>query len=224
VSLTAGRSTVIRTEFEITRIAVTNPAVADATVVESREILIDGKAPGTVSLIVWSRTDGSIRPGRRACRHDAAATAATAVPRRRHPGQRHRRSDHPVRSVSSNTVSLRAAEIAQASSSKVKLINMLQLPSGQESQQVMLQVRFAEVNRRALMELGANFVVTRQTTQGAPQHGSSRRRTSTIRRPAASSSAIFSISSSSTVGRLGRDRQAPSRAAFQSLAEQTDRL
>ena len=38
---------------------------------------------------------------------------------------------------------------------------MLQLPSGQESQQVMLQVRFAEVNRRALTELGANFVVNR---------------------------------------------------------------
>ena len=64
--------------------------------------------------------------------------------------------------VSSNNVSLRAAEIAQASSAKVKVINMLQLPSGQESQQVMLQVRFAEVNRRALTELGANFFVNRR--------------------------------------------------------------
>ena len=43
---------------------------------------------------------------------------------------------------------------------------MLQLPSGQESQQVMLQVRFAEVNRRALTELGANFVVTAQDYAG----------------------------------------------------------
>ena len=33
VSLTAGRSTVLTTDFDITRIAVTNPAVADATVV-----------------------------------------------------------------------------------------------------------------------------------------------------------------------------------------------
>ena len=31
---------------------------------------------------------------------------------------------------------------------------MLQLPGGSESQQVMLQVRFAEVNRQALTELG----------------------------------------------------------------------
>src|SRR5258705_9797041 len=53
VELTAGRSTVLTTDFDITRIAVTNPAVADATVVQPREILIDGKAAGTVSLIVW---------------------------------------------------------------------------------------------------------------------------------------------------------------------------
>ncbi len=57
VKLTAGRSTVINTAFEITRIAVTNPAVADAVVVQPREILIDGKAHGTVSLIVWGRAD-----------------------------------------------------------------------------------------------------------------------------------------------------------------------
>src|SRR4051812_29996473 len=53
VSLTAGRSTVLATDFNISRIAITNPAIADATVVSPREILIDGKAPGTISLIVW---------------------------------------------------------------------------------------------------------------------------------------------------------------------------
>src|SRR6187401_2510203 len=51
--LTAGRSTVLTVDFDITRLAVTNPAVADATVVQPREILIDGKAPGTISLILW---------------------------------------------------------------------------------------------------------------------------------------------------------------------------
>src|SRR6266700_1837102 len=53
ITLTAGRSTVLPADFDITRIAVTNPAVADAVVVQPREVLIDGKAPGTVSLIVW---------------------------------------------------------------------------------------------------------------------------------------------------------------------------
>src|SRR5687768_14724001 len=53
IVLTAGRSTVLATDYDITRIAITNPAIADATVVQPREILIDGKAPGTVSLIIW---------------------------------------------------------------------------------------------------------------------------------------------------------------------------
>ena len=58
-------------------------------------------------------------------------------------------------SVSSNAVMLRAGEIADGERRrKLKVINMLQLPGGSESQQVMLQVRFAEVNRRALQELG----------------------------------------------------------------------
>jgi pilus assembly protein CpaC len=53
VSLTTGRSAVLTTDFDITRIAVTNPAIADALVVQPREVLIDGKAPGTISLIIW---------------------------------------------------------------------------------------------------------------------------------------------------------------------------
>ena len=53
VQLTAGRSTVLSTPFDVTRIAVTSPDVADAVVVQPREILIDGKKAGTVSLIVW---------------------------------------------------------------------------------------------------------------------------------------------------------------------------
>ena len=56
--LTAGRSTVLATAFDITRIAVTNPAIADAVVVQPREVLIDGKSAGTVSLIVWGATSG----------------------------------------------------------------------------------------------------------------------------------------------------------------------
>src|SRR5260370_30375184 len=53
IPLTTGRSTVILTAYDITRIAITNPGIADAVVVQPREILIDGKAPGTVSLTVW---------------------------------------------------------------------------------------------------------------------------------------------------------------------------
>ncbi len=54
--LTTGRSTVLTTDFDVVRIAVTNPAIADALVVSPREVLVDGKGPGTVSLIIWGAT------------------------------------------------------------------------------------------------------------------------------------------------------------------------
>ena len=209
--LTAGRSTVLRTEFDIIRIAVTNPAVADAVVVQNREILVDGKSPGTISLIVWSNTDRKhydlvVEP---------AITTLQQQLRALFPGEDVTVSatdDAIILSgaVSSNTVALRAAEIAQASSAKVKVINMLQLPSGQESQQVMLQVRFAEVNRRALTELGTSFAVNRAdyggriTTQQFPTPEPRRRSEQRIRLQRFPERVLFQPRRG-----LGSDRQAP---------------
>jgi pilus assembly protein CpaC len=175
IVLTAGRSTVLTTDFDITRIAVTNPAVADAVVVQPHEVLIDGKGPGTVSLIVWGSD------GRR--QYDVVVDPGVSALEQRlqslFPGEDVQVSvnDEAIilsGHVSSNAVSLRAAEIAASTAANAKVVNLLQLPGGSESQQVLLQVRFAEVSRRALMELGASLFtgpngykdyVARSTTQ-----------------------------------------------------------
>lgn len=158
VVLTAGRSTVLTTDFNISRIAVTNPTIADATVVQPREILVDGKAPGTISLIIWGDS--------RRVQYDLVVEPPVSTLQQRmqalFPGEDitvNVSDDALILSgrVSSTDVMLRAGEIAQGSSAKLKLINLLQVPGGSESQQVLLQVRFAEVNRRALQELGISL-------------------------------------------------------------------
>src|SRR5207253_573058 len=53
VMVVVGGSTVLKTDFPITRFALNNPAVADATVVDPKQLLVDGKGAGSVSLIVW---------------------------------------------------------------------------------------------------------------------------------------------------------------------------
>ena len=175
IVLTAGRSTVLATSFDITRIAVTNPAVADAVVVQPREVLIDGKSPGTVSLIIWgmgtrAQYDVVVEPGVTTLQQKLQALF---------PGEdisATLNDDALILSgnVSATSVMLRAGEIAQASAPKLKVINLLRLPGAAGSQQVMLQVRFAEVNRRAIQELGVNLFmgpngendyVARTTTQ-----------------------------------------------------------
>jgi len=163
VRLTAGRSTVVATDFNITRIAITDAGVADAVVVQPREILIDGKKPGTVSLIVWAadrrkQYDVVVEP---------AITTLEQHLQALFPGENIAISvsDEAIMlsgQVSSTNVMLRAGEIATASASKAKVINLLQVPGGSASQQVMLQVRFAEVNRRTLQELGLSLFALRQ--------------------------------------------------------------
>jgi pilus assembly protein CpaC len=130
--------------------------------VQAREILIDGKKPGTVSLIVWgsgSRTQYNI----------VVEQPTTSLEQQLHtlfPGE-----DVTVGTnegatilsghVSSTNVMLRMGEIATASMPKAQIINLLQVPGGSESQQVMLQVRFAEVNRRLLTDAGLGLFVAR---------------------------------------------------------------
>lgn len=167
VHVTAGRSTVVATDFDVTRIAVTNPEVADAVVVQPREVLVDGKKPGTVSLILWASSnrkqyDIVVEP---------AITALEQQLQALFPGEDIAVSTNDEAivlsgHVSSTSVMLRAAEIATASTSKAKIINMLQVPGGSESQQVMLQVRFAEVNRKALTELGLSLFMSRARAAG----------------------------------------------------------
>jgi pilus assembly protein CpaC len=167
VVLTAGRSLVLPTDFNITRIALTNPAVADAVVVAPREVLIDGKTAGTISLIIWGAAQR--------VQYDLVVEPAIPTIQQQlqtlFPGENIQvnvSDDATVLSgqVSSTNVMLRAAEIAQAASAKRAVINMLQVPGGSESQQVLLQVRFAEVNRRVLSELGVNFFLARQNWDG----------------------------------------------------------
>ena len=162
VVVTAGRSTVLATQDDVTRIAVTNPDIADAVVVEPREILIDGKKAGTISLIVWS---GSSRKNYDLVVEPAITTLEQHL-QALFPGEaiQIKVSEEAIilsGLVSSTAVMLKAAEIARASTSKAQIINMLEVPGGSESQQVMLQVRFAEVNRRAISEAGIALFANR---------------------------------------------------------------
>jgi len=163
ILLTAGRSTVVSTDFDITRIAVTNPLIADAVVVKPREVLVDGKGAGTVSLIIWG---ADIRK-----QYDVVVDAGVSLLQQNFQDL-FRGEDINVSvtensvilsgSVSNNDVMLRSAEIARAAFPKSSIVNMLQLPGGSPSNQVMLQVRFAEVNRNAFLQAGLNLFANHQ--------------------------------------------------------------
>ena len=58
IDLLVGRSTILNVGSAIARVSLTVPDVADAMVTAPQELLIHGKAPGTISLFVWDRAGG----------------------------------------------------------------------------------------------------------------------------------------------------------------------
>ena len=148
----------LNTPFDVTRIAVTNPAIADAVVVQPREVLIDGKGPGTVSLIVWGANDRRqhdvvVDPG-----DHASADVSKSSSRVKTSAAMNEESIILTGSVSSNAIMLRAGEIADGCRQD-RCHQHAAASRRLESQQVLLQVRVAEVNRRAIKELGVSFFV-----------------------------------------------------------------
>lgn len=53
LDITAARSRCFRTKKKLLRVSVSDPTVADVAVVSEHEFIVNGKAPGAVSLIIW---------------------------------------------------------------------------------------------------------------------------------------------------------------------------
>jgi Flp pilus assembly secretin CpaC len=54
IAVTVNKSVVIRLPKRATRVAVTQPQIAEVVVTAPDELLINGKAVGTTSLVVWT--------------------------------------------------------------------------------------------------------------------------------------------------------------------------
>jgi pilus assembly protein CpaC len=165
------KSLLINTTERLKRISVSDPTVAFATVVTPTQILVHGRSPGEVSLLIWDELERSRSFDLRV---DVDVSACAEEERRVFPDEQI--SVSPSRAaivlsghVSTEDVAKRAGELASAYSKNV--INVLTFgPVG--AQEVLLEVKFAEVDRAALTQLGINVfsngaanVVGTSTTQ-----------------------------------------------------------
>jgi len=154
-----GKSLLINTTERLKRISVTDPAIAFAQVITPTQILVHGKSPGEVSLLIWDELE---RYRSFDLRVDVDVSACAEEERRVFPEEQI--TVTPSRAaivlsghVSTEDVAKRAGDLANAYSPKV--VNVLTFgPVG--AQEVLLQVKFAEVDRSALTQLGVNFIST----------------------------------------------------------------
>ena len=153
-----GNSSVVMHGSVLDRVSIGNPEIADAVVVSAQEVVVNGKAAGTTSLLLWDRAGG------RAV-YQVRVTADAPMLEREFrtlfPGE-----DIRARAVG-NTVILegevedplmaqRAVSVAQGLGQDVTVLDHISVP---RPNQVLVQVRFAEVSRNALQELGTNLLV-----------------------------------------------------------------
>jgi len=147
LSVARGASLLLTNPFSLERVALGDPAIAEANAVSPTELLITGKTLGTTSLLIWSSTGA---PTFYSVEVTADAPGLERFIEDLMP-------DEDVRvSASGNTVTLsgtvrdpnsvaRAVEIAQTSGATV-IDNLVAPPAVQ----ILLQVRFAEVTRTGI--------------------------------------------------------------------------
>lgn len=162
-----GRSLVVSSPARIRRISVADPSIVDALAVNPNQILLNGKAPGGVSLVIWDET-GQSQEFDVIVDLDVRALADRV--REAFPDQPVRvdvQKDAIVLSgrVTSKAIADAMLEMAKAASPKA--VSLLTIPLPAAPGEVLLQVKFAEVDRAALSQLGANLLVPSGNTMAA---------------------------------------------------------
>jgi pilus assembly protein CpaC len=152
IRLTVNRSTIITTARPCKRVSVAQPEVADVNIVAPTSLLLTAKKGGATQVILWDEAERAqvvdvlvsldmaalaeqVKLLLPACKIDVSSANGAIVLRGRVP---------------SAAAAEQAVQLAQ---SYGKVLNFLELGGGQ---QIMLQVRFAEVSRSALSNLGVN--------------------------------------------------------------------
>jgi pilus assembly protein CpaC len=151
-----GKSLLINTTERLRRVSVTDAGVADAIVITPTQILVHGRSAGEVSLLIWDELERSRSFDLRV---DVDVSSASEEERRVFPDEQI--TVTPSRSaivlsghVTTEDIATRAGKIAEAYSKNV--VNVLTFgPVG--AQEVLLEVRFAEVDRSAALQLGVNY-------------------------------------------------------------------
>src|SRR6266404_190071 len=157
--LLVGRSLVITSPARIKRVSLADPEIAEAIVVSPTQVLVNGKKPGGVSLLLWDETDQS------QAFEVSVDIDVLGLSQKIHevfPAENvHIDTSKDVviitGKISSSVVADKILEVVKGAAPKVT--SMMEVPPALTGE-VLLQVRFAEVDRTALTQLGFNFLST----------------------------------------------------------------
>jgi len=169
LTLLEGRGELVTLQNDISKVAVSEPKIADAIVISPREVMINAKSVGRATVVIW---EAGAEPARWEVQVvkdtsdwdtfvksmvDSAGTPITVTG----TGETIVLSGK----VKSAEDSKRLASMAQTRAKTV--VNLLEAPPAPEPRQVLLQVKFAAIDRVALTTVGFNLFSTNPKMVGA---------------------------------------------------------
>ena len=160
LKMIVGRSVVVDYPADIGRISTSNPETVDYVAVTTREILLHAKSHGNATLIVWSKSgqrefynitvEHNLEPIRRILK--------ATFPNESIEVQSARDTVTLNGTVSAQTIADRALAIATPLAKAV--VNNLKLTIPKIEKQILLRVKFAELNRNVADSFGVNLLST----------------------------------------------------------------
>jgi pilus assembly protein CpaC len=167
--VTVGKSLIIDSPLKIQRISVANGELMEAVAVNPKEVLINGKAPGETTLIIWQENGTRLL-------YDLTVRMS---PLRLEAARQQLARDFPDDEINityeNETAFVRgrvkdviaADRVMSVASTLGKTVNLLQVDIPPAETQILLKVRFANVDRGLSTDLGFNFASSafNQSTQ-----------------------------------------------------------
>ncbi|MCC6390424.1 MAG: pilus assembly protein N-terminal domain-containing protein [Bryobacterales bacterium] len=159
MNITVGRGELLQFEHDLSRVVIAEPKVADAVVVSPREVMVNAKGVGKTTLIIWESGTIPARYNVNVMADNSGFEDILKNVRARLP---------EGASISGNNDKLvlvgivkdeeeRKRAEALASPYAKAVVNTLRTPVV-EPRQILLQVKFASVDRAALSEFGLNYL------------------------------------------------------------------
>jgi pilus assembly protein CpaC len=158
IRLTVGKSIVIDYPADIARISTSNADIVDASPVTGREVLVHGKSFGTVTLVVWSKAgqrnfynitvEQNLEPLRQLLKETFPAQDIHV--------QSSRDSLSLTGRVTNKDVGDRATALATPFAKTV--VNNLLVAEAPAERQILLRIKFAELDRSAANSFAVNLI------------------------------------------------------------------
>jgi pilus assembly protein CpaC len=162
LTVTVGKSLIIDSPLNIQRVSVANGDLVEAVAVNPKEVLINGKSAGETSLIVWQQNGSRLL-------YDLTVRMSTAkLDAVRQQISREFPNSNITVNYDNDTPFLRGTVKDVNESERLmaivgtlgKPVNLLRVDVPAVDPQILLRVKFANVDRSATIDLGINFAST----------------------------------------------------------------